>query len=200
MVRQLFAHVIGADLGLTLAADCTTIAEGYAAITRERPALAIVDWQLPDGRGFDLVRRASPEHPDLRWIVVSATERGELVREAAELGVQGCVMKRSDLPTLREAIRRVLAGETYYCPTSSRLLVERMVDSGSAVGAALTDRERAVLRGFAGGASAKVLAADLGMNVRTVQNHLASIREKLGLHEPAELVRYAIKHGYTEAP
>lgn len=200
MVRQLFAHVIGQELGLTLAADCTTVAEGEAAIRREQPALAVVDWQLPDGRGFDLVRRTAPEFPALRWIVVSATERGDLVREATELGVHGCVMKRSDLPTLRDAVRRVLAGETYYCPTSARLLVERMVDDATATGAALTDRERAVLRGFAAGASAKVLADSLAMNVRTVQNHLAVIREKLGLHEPAELVRYAIRHGYVDAP
>src|SRR5436190_20924277 len=101
---------------------------------------------LPDGRGFDVVRAAGPELPRTRWLFVSSNEQGHLVREAVSLGVHGFVMKRSDLSTLREAVRRILAGETYYCPASARLLVDRMVDEGQTVGASLTPREREVLR------------------------------------------------------
>ena len=116
------------------------------------------------------------------------------------LGVHGFVMKRSDLSTLREAVRRILAGETYYCPASARLLVDRMVDEGQTVGASLTPREREVLRGFARGENPKVLAEKLGVSAKTVQNHLSILRDKLSLQEPAALVHYAIKHGYIEAP
>jgi len=200
MVRQLFAHVVRDELGLTLAADCTTVAEGSAALLREKPDLAIVDWMLPDGRGFDLVRAVGPKLPRTRWLFVSSNEQGHLVREAVSLGVQGFVVKRSDLATLRTAITKVLAGEKYYCQASSRLLVEKMVDEGSSVAINLTSREREVLRGFARGENAKVLAERLGISGKTVQNHLTLLKEKLGLQEPAELVHYAIKHGYVEAP
>lgn len=200
MVRQLFAQVLRVDLGLVLAADCATVAEGLDAVLREKPALAIVDWRLPDGRGFDLIRQAGPKLPRTRWLMISSNEQGHLVREAVSLGVQGFVMKRSDVSTLRDAVRRVLAGETYYCPASARLLVERLVGESQAVGVALTTREREVLRGFADGVNPKQLAAQLGMSLRTLQNHLAALKDKLGLREPAELVRYAIKHGYIEAP
>jgi two-component system, NarL family, invasion response regulator UvrY len=200
MVRQLFAHLVRDDLGLHLAADCTTVAEGLAALMREKPDLAIVDWMLPDGRGFDLVRSVGPKLPRTRWLFISSNEQGHLVREAVSLGVQGFVMKRSDLATLREAVRRVLAGETYYCPASARLLVDRLVGEGRAVGASLTAREREILRGFARGENPKIMAERLGVNAKTVQNHLALLKDKLGLHEPAELVHYAIKHGYIEAP
>jgi DNA-binding NarL/FixJ family response regulator len=200
MVRQLFAHLIKDDLGLTLAADCTSVAEGSEALLREKPDLAIVDWMLPDGRGFDVVRAVGPKLPRTRWLFVSSNEQGHLVREAVSLGVHGFVMKRSDLGTLREAVRRILAGETYYCPASARLLVDRMVDEGQTVGASLTPREREVLRGFARGENPKVLAERLGVSAKTVQNHLSILRDKLSLQEPAELVHYAIKHGYIEAP
>lgn len=200
MVRQLFAHLVRDDLGLVLAADCTTVAEGTAALLREKPDLAIVDWMLPDGRGFDLVRAVGPKLPRTRWLFVSSNEQGHLVREAVSLGVQGFVMKRSDLATLRTAISQVLAGEKYYCAASSRLLVEKMVDEGRTVAINLTSREREVLRGFANGENAKVLAERLGINSKTVQNHLTLLKDKLGLQEPAELVHYAIKHGYIEAP
>ncbi len=61
-------------------------------------------------------------------------------------------------------------------------------------------REREVLRGFARGENPKVLADRLSVSTKTVQNHLSMLKDKLGLHEPAELVHYAIKHGYVEAP
>ena len=200
MVRQLFAHLIRDELGLNLAADCTSVAEGAEALLREKPDLAIVDWMLPDGRGFDLVRNVGPRLQRTRWLFVSSNEQGHLVREAVSLGVQGFVMKRSDLSTLREAVRRVLAGETYYCPASARLLVDRMVGEGNALGASLTAREREVLRGFAKGENPKVMADRLGISAKTVQNHLSILKDKLGLQEPAELVHYAIRHGYVEAP
>ena len=200
MVRQLFAHLIKNELGLKLAADCTTVKEGVEALLREKPDLAIVDWMLPDGRGFDIVRQAGPQLPRTRWIFVSSNEQGHLVREAVSLGVQGFVMKRSDLATLRTAVKTVLAGEKYYCPGSTRLLVDKMVDEGGTVGINLTSREREVLRGFARGDNPKRLADHLGVTMKTVQNHLTLLKEKLGLQEPAELVHYAIKHGYIEMP
>ncbi len=200
MVRQLFGHLLRDTLGLELAAECTTVAEGAQALLREKPDLAIVDWMLPDGRGFDLVRNVGPKLARTRWLFVSSNEQGHLVREAVGLGVQGFVMKRSDLATLREAVRRVLAGETYYDPASTRLLVDRLVGEGQATAANLSPREREVLRGFARGENPKVLADRLGVSSKTVQNYLSILKEKLGLQEPAELVHYAIKHGYIEPP
>ena len=73
MVRQLLAHLVRDELGLNLVADCTNVADGHLALTREKPDLAIVDWMLPDGRGFDLVRRAGPKLSRTRWLFISST-------------------------------------------------------------------------------------------------------------------------------
>jgi DNA-binding NarL/FixJ family response regulator len=200
MVRQLLAHLVREELHLQLVADCTTVAEGSAACLREKPDLAIIDWMLPDGRGFEIVRHTGPQLPRTRWLFMSSNEQGHMVREAVQLGVHGFVLKRADLSVLRSAIIRVLAGEKYYCPDSARLLVEKLVDESQAVGAALTSREREVLRGFARGENPKVTADRLGVATKTVNNHLTAIKDKLALREPADLVRYAIKHGYVEAP
>lgn len=200
MVRQLLVHLVRDDLGCDLAADCTTVAEAESALLRERPDLAIVDWMLPDGRGFDLIRRVGPRLSRTRWLFMSSNEQGHLIREALSLGVHGFVLKRSNLSVLRQAISQVLAGEKFYCPESTRLLVDKMVDESRFVGVSLTARERDVLRAFAQGENPKVLADRLRLSTKTVQNHLSSLKEKLGLREPAELVRYAIKHGYVEMP
>jgi len=200
MVRQMLGTLVREDLRLDLAADCMTVAEGRTALLKEQPDLAIVDWMLPDGRGFELVRTVGPRLSRTRWLFISSNEQGHLVREAVSLGIQGFVMKHSTVATLREAIRRVLAGETYYCPASARLLVDRMVGESQVAGISLSPRECEVLRGFARGENPKALADRLGVSAKTVQNHLALVKQKLSLQEPADLVRYAIKHGYIESP
>jgi two-component system, NarL family, invasion response regulator UvrY len=68
------------------------------------------------------------------------------------------------------------------------------------VGVNLSTREREVLRGFAKGENPKALADRIGCSTKTVQNHLSMLKEKLNVQEPAELVHYAIRHGYVEAP
>lgn len=200
LVRQLMAAMVRDDLGLALVADCRTVADGIAACFREKPDLVVVDWMLPDGRGFDLVRAVAPRLPRTRWLFVSGNEQEHLVREAISLGVHGFVLKRADLATLRQGVLEVARGGTFYCPDSARLLVESLRSEASAMAGNLTDREREVLRGFARGENIKVMAARLKVSTKTVHNVLARVRDKLGEYEPAGLVRYAIKHGYVEEP
>ncbi|MBL9193614.1 MAG: response regulator transcription factor [Opitutaceae bacterium] len=200
LVRQLMGVMVREQLGLTLVGECRTVAEGVAACLREKPDLAIVDWMLPDGRGFEIVRAVAHKLPRTRWLFVSSNEQEHLVREAISLGVHGFVLKRSDLTLLRAAVTKILAGESYYCPESSRLLVESLRSEASGVGSNLTSREREVLRGFARGENSKVMAQRLEVSPKTINNLLAQIKEKLGESEPAGLVRYAIKHGYVEEP
>jgi len=200
MMRQFFAALLRDQLQLTVVAECTTVAEGVAACLRAKPDLAVVDWALPDGKGFDVVRAAGPKLPRTRWLFVTSNEQEHMVREAIELGIHGFVLKRTDLATLREAVTRVLAGETYYCPRSAQLFVEAMRSEALSVGRNLTARERQVLRAFARGENPKFSADRIGISIKTLNNVMAGLKEKLGIHEPGALVRYAIKHGYVEEP
>jgi len=195
MLRQMLRAFIGEQSGLQLVADCTSIREGAEIIKREDPDLVIMDCRLPDGSGLDLVRKLKPETPRLKWLVLSGTENGRLVNESVGLGVQGFVHKSSALDTLRAAISTILNGEHYYCPTSSRLLVDTLLAEVQLGLMGLTAREIDILRSFARGQNIKTTAAQLSISVKTAQNHLSNLRDKLGLFEPAELVHYAIKQG-----
>lgn len=199
MVRELLVSLVRDEFAFEVASHCTTVKEGIAACLREKPDLAIVDWMLPDGRGFDVVRTAGPKLTRTRWLFLSSNEQEHMVREAVDLGVHGFVLKKSPLEVFCEAIRAVLNGESYYCAQSSRLLVEAM-RSEATVGTNLTSREREVLRRLACGDNPKEIAGHLGVTLKTVQNHVVAVKEKLSIHEPAGLVRYAIKHGYVEPP
>ena len=198
MLRELIVPILRDDFGYTLVGAVGSVADGTVLCRKEKPDLVVADWMLPDGRGFDVLRSVASLLPRTRWLFMSSNENGHLIREAVALRVHGFVMKRGALNTLRTAIREVAAGRTYYCPESSRLLVTKLVDDGFAPASQLTEREIEVLRAFAHGDNLKAIADRTGISIRTAQNHLSAIREKLDLHEPAELVHYALRHGLIE--
>lgn len=198
MVSDMIAHTVRDQLHATLVRTCSTVEEARRALLAESVDLVVFDWALPDGRGISLVREFRQALPKTRWICISSNEQAHLVREATELGVQGFVLKRSDLAVFRTAVHEVLAGRSYYCPTSAQLLVHAVLTETSAT--QLTARERELLRRFARGMNAKVIAEDLGLQPKTVHNSLSAIKDKLGIQEAAGLVLYAIQHGLIEAP
>jgi len=197
LFRQLLAQHCVRDLGFEVVLECGSAEEALAQLPAVQPDLAVIDCRLPDGPGGEVVRNLRASLPQTRWLVMSASNKPGVVRFAASVGAHGFVNKRADLAVFREAMQRLLANEVYYCPISSRLLTSQIV-AESTTQVALTAREQEVLRGFASGLSAKQLAERLGTHVKTVQNHLTSLRDKLGLREPALIVRYAIENGYVE--
>jgi DNA-binding NarL/FixJ family response regulator len=199
LVRELLVALLRDEFRLEVAAQCTTCAQGIEACRRVQPRLVVVDWMLPDGRGFEVVRAIAPQLARTRWLLLTSNEQEHIVREAVQLGMHGCVMKKSPLDVFCGAIREVLEGRSFYCSQSSRLLVESL-RSEAELGTNLTARERDVLRRVARGDNPKQVAQDLGVALKTVHNLMGSVKEKLSIQEPAGLVRYAIKHGLVEPP
>lgn len=200
MVREMIVGIVQEELGHQVVAQTPSVAEGIALCLQHKPDLVILDWTLPDGRGFQIVREAGPRLPHTRWLCLSANEQEHLVSEAVNLGLQGFVLKRSSTQVLGEAIATVLRGESYYCPAASKLLVEALRNRRNKLASSLTPRERDVLQAIARGENTKEIASRLGLEQKTVHNHLASLKDKLGIREPAGLVRWAIRHGLVEAP
>jgi two-component system, NarL family, response regulator NreC len=200
LVREMLVGIIVGSLHHQVIAECTSAQQALAVCLREKPDLVIVDWALPDGRGFDVIREAAAKLVQTRWVCISSNEQEHLVQEAIDLGVHGFVLKKSSLSIFKAAIAAVLKGESFYCPASSKLLVEALRSQSGAMKTNLTRRERDVLRGIARGDNPKTIAHQFRLEIKTVHNHLASLKEKLGIREPAGLVRYAIKHGYVEEP
>lgn len=195
LLRELMGVAVRALPGYRVIADTATCATTLDACRRLRPDLVIVGWQFPDGAGCNLLKILAPELPATRWLALCPHASGRAVHEAVIHGAQACVMQQSSLAALREAILRLTAGGTFYCPISSRLLLEVIRQQGNASAEHLTQREREILRHFAAGVNPKRIGAMLNTSAKTVQNQLSHIRQKLGVESTAGLVRYALHAG-----
>ena len=198
LVRHLLRTVFKEHKEFSLVGDFATVADGISGALRLKPALVIIDWMLPDGKGIDVVRTLSPRLHGTRFLFLSSLEKEHIVREAIDAGVHGFVMKRAPYETLLSAVRAVIAGQSYYCPTSSRLLVEALRTAAGTGADALTARERDILRGIARSESIKEIAHRCGLSAKTINNQLGALKDKLEIRDTVGLVRYAVRHGLVE--
>jgi DNA-binding NarL/FixJ family response regulator len=119
-------------------------------------------------------------------------------KRALEAGASGFVLKHSAASELVTAIHAALEGKTYLTPALAKEVLQafqRAPESFSGTGSRLTPRQREILQLLAEGCAAKEIAGTLGISVRTVEFHKYQMMEALDLHNSAELVHYAIKHG-----
>jgi DNA-binding NarL/FixJ family response regulator len=167
------------------------------------PDVVLLDMMMPRCDGREAIERVRWRAPAARVIAISASERIELVRDALDAGAAGYLSKASLAHELRDAVIHVHGSRGR--PFVSPKIAERVLradsdrpgpgDSGRARAALLSPREHDVLRLIARGQSDSAIAAQLGIRIRTVQNHLARIRIKTRLRRRPELVTWAMRHG-----
>ena len=157
------------------------------AVDEFRPDIAILDVSMPGGGGFVTARKVLERQPELPIVFLSMYGEASYMDQAAQVGAKAYLSKRVPAAELIEAIRQVLSGETLLAPANS--------DGGSGQGSGkgdLTARQREVLRLIALGCSAKDIANQLNISVRTAEFHRAAIMQRLGVHSTAQMTRYAI--------
>jgi DNA-binding NarL/FixJ family response regulator len=174
----------GTEFRVTGEADT---AEGaHALLDRRRPSLLLVDYRLPDQRATELVRtlrRAGWQTPVL---VITASPEPGLNEGVLESGAQGVVVKRGDPSELLRALRQVVAGEPVVDPEHPRRPPGQ---------AALSPREREVLRLAAAGSTNPEIARELGLGSETVKTMLSRVFTKLGVRNRTEAVSIARDRG-----
>jgi DNA-binding NarL/FixJ family response regulator len=206
MIRVLLAddhHVVRAGLRelLSGAGDITVAGEatnGHEVLERIRGAdydLAVLDMSMPGRSGIELIRLVKAERPKLRILMLSMHSEEQWAVRALRAGASGYLTKEAAPDELVAAIRRIAAGGAYVTPeTAERLALDANRDSDAPPHTLLTDREFQVFRMIASGASVGEVAKRLSLSVKTVSTHKTHIMEKMGLANPAELIRYALEH------
>lgn len=153
-----------------------------------RPDVAILDIKMPGEDGFTAARKALQRNPDLPIIFLSMYAEPKYVDQAAQVGARAYLSKVLPAQELILAVRAVLEGENLLpVPENSEASTSESPSKNE-----LTARQREVLRLIALGSSAKDIANQLNISVRTAEFHRAAIMQRLGLHSTAQMTRYAI--------
>lgn len=158
------------------------------AVNKFQPDAAILDVNMPGGDGFSTAREVLERNPKLPIVFLSMYEEPRYVYRAAQVGAKAYLSKVAPAQELISAIHAVLDGEVLLPPLTS---LEETTISQPAKGE-LTARQREVLRLIALGSSAKDIANQLNISVRTAEFHRAAIMQRLALHSTAQMTRYAI--------
>jgi len=166
-----------------------------------KPEIIIMDVSMPRLNGIEATRQIKAIYPNIAILPLTGYDDDEYVFALLEAGAAGYLLKDSSGEELIEAIRQVMTGEPVLHPKIMKKVLNRLrspVD-GQAVqtaGEVLSDREPEVLRLAAQGMSNMEIADSLTLSVRTVQTHLRSIFNKLGVGSRSEAIVYGLKKGW----
>jgi DNA-binding NarL/FixJ family response regulator len=202
VVRESLLKVLTAEDGFDLVQGAENAKEAVALHQRHRFDVVVLELSITDRAGTEIIREIKT-FAEVRVLVLS-TQRDEFtVGEAMRAGADGYLSKRSTLRELVDGIRNVARGRTAVSDDVSAAMVRalhRRESPGSGdVVAALSERERQVLRLLALGSSAKEVAAKLAISVKTVETHRARLCAKVATHSVADLTRLAVRAGLIEA-
>jgi len=184
--------------GLIVVGEASDGRGAVELVAELRPQVAIIDLSMPLLNGIDAARAIQKANPQTRIVLLTVHTEDSYVLEAFRAGVRGYVVKTQAATDLVHAIHDVADGGTYLSPRISRAVIDAFVTGTELPPEPLTLREREVLVLVAEGKATKEIAELLGVSVKTVETHRAHIMNKLGIHEAANLVRYAIRRGLIE--
>jgi len=170
-------------------------------LQRTTPDMVLVDVAMPRLRGIEAVREIRSMYPPVRTLVVSMHKNREYIYHAFVAGADGYLLKEDSDSELLLAVKTVREGKKFLSPLLQQDLTDDLVflvqTGGSLDTQPLTVRESEVLKLIAEGAQNREIADLLCISTRTVEHHRASIMKKLGFKSLADLVKYAIRKGYT---
>src|SRR5688572_32174790 len=169
-----------------------------AAARTLKPDVILLDISMPLLNGIDAAHQLRRVTPSSKLIFVTMHADMNFVTDAFRAGASGYVLKRAASGELLTAIREVLRGNKYVSPMVTRDTIELLIAStspGSRPSDGLTLRQREVLQLVAEGKNRKEIAAILGISVKTVEFHKATLGRELNLRTAADFTRYAMDHG-----
>ena len=175
--------------------------DGHDAVRLARSVrfdVAVLDVSMPRMNGIDAAREILSFAAGSRIVVLTVHTEERQIADALRAGIRGYIVKTQAADELINAIREVAAGGTYLSPRVSGVLLTAYL-SGNPIGDdLLTVRERQVLQLIAEGKTTKEVADVIGVTAKTAECYRSRLKTKLGIHDTAGLVRYAIRHGVIQ--
>jgi len=183
-----------------ICAEATNGREAVKLALKFRPNVAILDLSMPELNGLEATRQIRHEVPETEVLVFSMYENEQFVRDLLAAGARGYVLKSDVATQLITAIETVARHKPFFTSDVAEKVLEGFLKLGdlapdeAGVPGILTAREREIVQLLAESKSNKEVSHLLGISVKTVQTHRATIMRKLGINSVVDLVHYAIRN------
>jgi DNA-binding NarL/FixJ family response regulator len=205
IVREGFRKMLELEDDFDIIGEAQDGRQAVALVKKFHPEVVLMDIAMPLLNGLEATRQVLKAVPTTKIIMLSAHSDDAYVKNAADSGALGFLLKQTSAHDVCRAIREVQSGKTFFSPAVSRRQDRINPPSLNRAGALkkktieLTSREMEVLQLIAEGKANKETASELGIGVKTVEKHREHLMDKLDIHDTAGLTRYAISAGIIES-
>jgi two-component system invasion response regulator UvrY len=193
IVRQGLKQVLADTRDIVVGGEARNGTEVLQQVRAEKWDVVVLDLNMPEPSGLELIKILVAEFPHLPVLILSVYPEEQFALRVLKAGAAGYLVKDAATELLVTAIRKVYTGGKFITPTTAEALAYELQNRKGKPSVELSDREYQVLRMMASGKTTTLIAADLGLSVKTISTYRARLLEKLDLKNNAELVRYALE-------
>lgn len=195
VVRQGIKHLLEMEPDLRVCAEAESAGEALQALQKTHPDLVIVDISLKGTDGLELTKWIRAQDEKLPILVLSMHDENLYAERVLRAGAHGYLMKAEVGDKIITAVRRVLSGQIYLSEKVGQNILHEVTGRNQPADKSpirqLSDRELEVFRLIGQGHGTREIAGLLHLSVKTIETYRAHIKEKLGLANATQLVRYA---------
>jgi DNA-binding NarL/FixJ family response regulator len=168
--------------------------EMLALVERRRPDLVLLDLHMPGLDGLDCIAELRRSSPDVKTVVISASDDRASIDAALLAGASAYILKSVSAVDIPSVLRQVASGSVYHVPSAP---CSRNGGQPTAGRPELTPRETTILTALASGGTTRMISRDLWLSEHTVKFHLTNVYRKLGVSNRSAAVRYAFENGFV---
>src|ERR1700757_1186721 len=199
MIRAGLRRWLEQDRSVEAVGEACSGAETLQQLREGSWDLVVLDINMPDRSGIDILRHIRSGHPDTRVLVISGFSEKQYAINVLRAGASGYLAKDQAPEEFMRAVHTVLAGRRFVSATLSEMLISALDEpTDQPLHASLSQREFQILCKLAVGRSVSEIAQELCISVKTVSTYRARILEKMNFSTNADLTAYALRNGLMQ--
>ncbi len=199
VVRAGVRRLLEQDAKFSVVAEAESGERAYQIFGEHLPDVTIIDLSMPGMGGMETIKRIVARYPTAKILVLSMHENVAFASQALKAGAKGYVTKSGLADELANAVEWVVSGQTYLGSELSNKIALQLHNAEGDPMQALSAREFEIFRMLVDGVDLNKIAGTLNISLKTVANYQTTIKQKLGVSSPVEMVRLAIRCGLIES-